>query len=81
MYKNIRKTKKAVAPLQETKKGAVKKRSKGRPTRPNMKRYTIKMDINLHERISIMSEKIGTSISFLINQSVRAYLKKHKNNL
>ena len=73
MYKNIRKKKNAIAPLQGQVKGVVSQRKRGRPKREHMKRYTIKMDKLLYDQVARRAEKIGTSNSFIIAEGVRMY--------
>lgn len=79
MYKNIRKQKSSVAPLQEVRNSVVSKRKRGRPKRDNMKRYTIKMDKFLYEKIMHRAEEIGRSNSFIISEGVRLYFNTLNN--
>jgi hypothetical protein len=78
MYKNIRKEL-VVAPLQTELNGKVDLRKRGRPARDHMKKYTIKLDKLLHEKVANQANKLGTSNSFIIAEGLRMYFRSFNN--
>ena len=77
-YKNIRKAKKAIAPVQKEIKGIVSKRGKGRPAMPNKKKYSVKMDVKLHDKVVDRAQELGTSNAFVICEGVKLYFDELK---
>ena len=64
-------TDKAKIPLQKREEGVVKKKKVGRPKRPNMVPYLIKMDKALHARLVQFAQEYGMNKSAVITKAVR----------
>ena len=68
-------TTKAKIPLQKNEGGVVRKKKSGRPRRPNMERYIIKMDKSLHARLVHYANSMV--IRLQKKRYLYDYLKKH----
>jgi hypothetical protein len=64
-------TKKSHIPLQKNVNGSIEKKKAGRPQRPNMERYIIKMDKSLHAQLIQYANSQGINKSAAITQAVR----------
>lgn len=62
-------------PLQKKEGGIVQRKKAGRPRRPNMARYLIKMDRALHARLAHYADTHGLNKSAVITQAVHAFLR------
>lgn len=67
-------TKKSEIPLQQNVGGVIKQKQAGRPRRPNMGRYLIKMDKTLHAQLVHYANEHGVNKSSVISQAVRTLL-------
>ena len=67
-------TTKAKIPLQKNEGEVVRKKKSGRPRRPNMERYIIKMDKSLHARLVHYANEHGLNKSAVISQAVRTFI-------
>lgn len=67
-------TNKSKIPLQKNVDGVIKKKKAGRPRRPNMERYLIKMDKTLHAQLTQYANEQGLNKSAVISQAVRAFI-------
>ena len=76
-FQNINKTQASI-PLQEQREGLIIKKKAGRPLRPNMGKYLIKMDKALHRKLADYAEALGTSNSFVISQALRQYFSSQE---
>lgn len=63
-------------PLQIRDEYVVAKPMRGRPRKPNMKKYMIKMDMSLHKQLVKRAEEKGCSRSCIIAESLRSYFAK-----
>jgi hypothetical protein len=61
-------------PLQKKIDGVIKRKKAGRPRRPNMERYLIKMDRSLHAQLSRYADENGLNKSAVISQAVHAFI-------
>ena len=68
-------TSKTRIPLQKNKDGVVEKKKPGRPRRPNMGCYLIKMDKTLHAQLAQFANEYGINKSAVISQAVRAFIE------
>ena len=59
--------------LQKVTKGAVRKASRGRPPRPNVSNFLIRLDRGLHAKVRSEATKMDCSNSFVISQALRKY--------
>ena len=71
-------TKKRKISLQKKVDGVIKKKKAGRPRRPNMERYIIKMDKTLHAQLVQYVNEHGLNKSAVISQAVRAFIAPSK---
>lgn len=71
-------TKKSEIPLQKNVEGVIQKKQAGRPKRPNMARYLIKMDKTLHAQLSEYANEQGLNKSAVISQAVRTFITSSK---
>lgn len=67
-------TEKSETPLQKKVDGKVIKKRAGRPKRPNMERYIIKMDKALHGQLVAFANEQGMNKSAVITQAVRTLI-------
>jgi len=67
-------TKVSEIPLQKSQGGVIKKKGAGRPRRPNMACYLIRMDKSLHAQLSRYATDMGLNKSAVISQAVRTYI-------
>ena len=74
-FQNIN-IKEAEISLQQISGNTVISKKKGRPQRPNMKKYLIKLDTVLNTQVTDEAAKLGTSRSFVISQALRQYFAK-----
>ena len=58
-------------PLQKNVNGSIEKKKAGRPNRPNMERYIIKMDKSLHAKLVQYANSQGINKSAVLTQAVR----------
>ena len=65
-------------PLQKHEGGVVRNKKAGRPRRPNMERYIIKMDKALHAHLVHYANEHGLNKSAVISQAVRAFIVPYK---
>ena len=72
-FGNIDATKSKI-PLQKNVNGVIKKKKAGRPKRPNMGRYLIKMDKTLHVQLAQYADEQGLNKSAVISQAVRTFI-------
>ena len=68
-------TNKTRVPLQKNEEGVIRKKKAGRPRRPNMARYLIKMDKTLHAQLAQFAGEYGMNKSAIIAQAVRDFMK------
>lgn len=66
--------KKSDIPLQKNVDGIIQKKKAGRPRRPNMGRYLIKMDKTLHAQLTQYANEQGLNKSAVISQAVRTFI-------
>ena len=71
-YEIIKRTQ--TAPLQEEVGKKISTKKAGRPKKPNMGKYLIKMDKILHKKLMNRAEEMGCSRSFIISQALRSHL-------
>lgn len=76
-FQNIKVRSSEIA-MQQVSDNTVVKKKRGRPARPNMKEYLIKLDIALNEQTVREAERLGTSKSFIIAQGLRMYFERKK---
>ena len=69
--------KKSKIPLQKKVDGLVKKKQAGRPRKPNMKSYLIKMDKIIHSQLAKYANKQGMNKSAVITQAVLNLINSH----
>ncbi len=67
---------KAKVPLQEKKEGKIIRKKAGRPKRPNMQSYLIKMDKGLHKQISDFAADSEMNKSAVISMAIKDFLKR-----
>ena len=67
-------TDKSKIPLQKNVNGVIQKKKAGRPRRPNMERYLIKMDKALHAQLVEYANSQGMNKSAVISQAVRTLI-------
>jgi len=67
-------TNKSKIPLQKNVAGVIQKKKAGRPRRPNMERYLIKMDKALHSQLVEYANSQGMNKSAVISQAVRTLI-------
>lgn len=67
-------TNKSKIPLQKNVDGVIQKKKAGRPRRPNMERYLIKMDKTLHAQLVEYANSQGMNKSAVISQAVRTLI-------
>lgn len=75
-FQNINQ-KQASISLQEHCEQAIVRKKIGRPLRPNMSKYLIKMDKGLHAKLSKYAEELGVSNSFIISKALKEFFSKH----
>ena len=76
MFENIKAKKDHLAKLQEATQKGITKRRKGRPRRPNMHTYCIKMDKALHAKVTQKAQQLHTTNSFIISYALRKFFKE-----
>lgn len=75
-FQNINQ-KQASISLQEHCEQAIVRKKIGRPIRPNMGKYLIKMDKGLHTKLSKYAEELGINNSFIISKALKEFFSKH----
>lgn len=68
--------KKVRTKAQKEKEGIVVTNRGGRPKTPNIKRYEMRMDVQLHARLLNIAKKRGVGKSYLVSEATREYLDK-----
>ena len=63
----------AAIKMQEFRENKVLIKGRGRPRRPNMRKYLIKMDVVLQSQVTKKAEYLGYSNSFFIPEAVSNY--------
>ena len=56
--------------------GEVSKQRIGRPKKPNMKQFTIRMEASVHSSLKDYAARTGEGTSSIIQRVVREYLKR-----
>ncbi len=75
-FQNIKNSASRIAIQQEIN-NTITKKGRGRPPRPNMGKFLIKLDKILHKKIEKKAAMLGTSNSFIIAEALRFYFQKN----
>ena len=65
-------------PRQNDQDTLISKRKAGRPTKPNMKRYDLKLDAGIHAQLLRYAASTFSSKSAVVNQALREFFYTHK---